>query len=226
VDYFLNFFVNPQTFYKMSQHKQTAGVILAGGSSTRFGRTKQLLKLNDKYLIDYVLSAALESELDHVVLVLGHDHQNILQALENRTTQERLQVVINHRYLEGQSRSLQAGLQKIRQAFPAVMFLLGDQPLLASNTIDYMLDRYRHSGKDICVPVCKGKRGNPTIFNRILYDQLMAIEGDIGARDIIRANPERVLYLELDDPLSFFDIDSRKDFENLQSLLNQSNPQL
>jgi molybdenum cofactor cytidylyltransferase len=210
----------------MSQQKLTAGIILAGGSSTRLGRPKQLLKLNGKYLLDYVLSAALESELDHVVLVLGHDHQNILRALENRTTQERLQVVINHRYLEGQSRSLQAGLQKIRQAFPAVMFLLGDQPLLSSNTIDYMLDRYRHSGKDICVPVCKGKRGNPTIFNRILYDQLMAIEGDIGARDIIRANPERVLYLELDDPLSFFDIDSRKDFENLQSLLNQSNPQL
>ena len=206
----------------MLPHNQTAGIILAGGSSTRFGRPKQLLKLNGKYLLDYVLSAALESELDHVVLVLGHDHQNILQALETRTTQERLQVVINHRYLEGQSRSLQAGLQKIRQAFPAVMFLLGDQPLLNSNTIDHILDRFRHSGKDICVPVCEGKRRNPTIFNRVLYDQLMAIEGDIGARHIIRANPERVLYLELDDPLCFFDIDSQKDFENLQSFLDSS----
>ena len=210
----------------MSPHNQTAGIILAGGSSTRFGRPKQLLKLKEKYLLDHVLSAALGSELNHIVLVLGHDHQNILQALETRTTQERLQVVINHRYLEGQSRSLQAGLQKIRQAFPAVMFLLGDQPLLNSNTIDHLLDRFRHSGKDICVPVCEGKRRNPTIFNRVLYDQLMAIEGDIGARDIIRANPERVLYLELDDPLCFFDIDSQKDFENLQSLLESSIPKM
>ena len=193
---------------------------MAGGSSTRFGQPKQLLKLKGKYLLDYVLSAALGSKLNHIVLVLGHDHQNILQALETPTTQERLQVVINHRYLEGQSRSLQAGLQKIRQAFPAVMFLLGDQPLLNSNTIDHILDRFRHSGKDICVPVFKGKRGNPTIFNRVLYDQLMAIEGDIGARDIIRTNPERVLNIELDDPLCFFDIDSQKDFENLQSLLD------
>jgi len=210
----------------MLPHNQTAGIILAGGSSTRFGRPKQLLKLKGKYLLDHVLSAALGSELNHIVLVLGHDHQNILQALETRTTQERLQVVINHRYLEGQSRSLQAGLQKIRQAFPAVMFLLGDQPLLNSNTIDHLLDRFRHSGKDICVPVCEGKRRNPTIFNRVLYDQLMAIEGDIGARDIIRANPERVLYLELDDPLCFFDIDSQKDFENLQSLLESSIPKM
>ena len=195
---------------------------MAGGSSTRFGRPKQLLKLKGKYLLDYVLSAALGSELNHIVLVLGHDHQNILQALETRTTHKRLQVVINHHYLEGQSRSLQAGLLKIRQAFPSVMFLLGDQPMLDSNTINHMLDKFWYSGKDICVPVCKGKRGNPTIFNRVLYDQLMAIEGDTGARDIIRANPERVLYIELDDPLCFFDIDSQKDLENLQSLLAES----
>jgi molybdenum cofactor cytidylyltransferase len=136
------------------------------------------------------------------------------------TLHERLQVVINHRYLEGQSRSLQAGLLKIRQTFPSVMFLLGDQPLLDSNTIDHMLDRFRYSGKDICVPVCKGKRGNPTIFNRVLYDQLLAIEGDIGARNIIRANPERVLYLEMNDPLCFFDIDSQKDLTNLQLFLD------
>ena len=204
----------------MSHQKQTAGIILAGGSSTRFGRPKQLLKLKGKYLLEYVLTAALESKLNHVVLVLGHDHQNILQALGACTIHERLQVVINHRYLEGQSRSLQAGLLKIRQTFPSVMFLLGDQPLLDSNTIDHMLDRFRYSGKDICVPVCKGKRGNPTIFNRVLYDQLLAIEGDIGARNIIRANPERVLYLEMNDPLCFFDIDSPKDLTNLQLLLD------
>ena len=204
----------------MSHQKQTAGIILAGGSSIRFGRPKQLLKLKGKYLLEYVLNAALGSELNHVVLVLGHDYQKILQALDTRTTHERLQVVINHRYLEGQSRSLQAGLLKIRQAFSSVMFLLGDQPMLDSNTIDHMLARFRHSGKDICVPVFKGKRGNPTIFNRVLYDQLMAIEGDIGARDIIRTNPERVLNIELDDPFCFFDIDSQKDFENLQSLID------
>ena len=206
----------------MSHQKQTAGIILAGGSSIRFGRPKQLLELRGKYLLDYVLSAALKSELNHVVLVLGHDHKNILQALKARTTHERLQVVINHRYPEGQSRSLQAGLLKIRQAFPSVMFLLGDQPMLDSSTINHMLDKFRYSGKDICVPVCKGKRGNPTIFNRVLYDQLMGIEGDTGARDIIRANPERVLFIELDDPLCFFDIDSQKDFEELQSLLDES----
>ena len=204
----------------MSNQAPTAGIILAGGSSTRFGRPKQLLKLKGKYLLEYVLNAALESKLNHVVLVLGHEYQKILQTLVNCTTHERLQLVINHHYLEGQSRSLKAGLLKIRDTFPAVMFLLGDQPMLDSNTIDHMLDKFRKSGKDICVPVCNGKRRNPAIFNRVLYDQLMGIEGDIGARDIIRANPDHVLYVEMNNPLYFVDIDSQQDFENFQLLLD------
>jgi len=203
----------------MSQKTQTAGIILAAGASARFGRPTQLLKLKHKYLLEWVLDAALASRLESVVLVLGHEHHRILQALGSKTNHPRLQVVINHKYLEGQSRSLQAGLLMVRQAFFSVMFLLGDQPMLKSNTIDQMIDRFRHSKKDIGVPVCKGKRGNPTIFSRSRYNELMAIEGDMGARDIIRANPECVLYIEVDDPLCFFDIDYKKDFENLQTLL-------
>ena len=205
----------------MSHQNQTAGIILAGGTSTRFGRPKQLSKLKGKFLIEYVLDAALESELSHVVLVLGHAYQIILQELGARTSHDRLQVVINRSYLEGQSRSIHAGLSAIQQRFPAVMFLLGDQPLLDSSTINYLLDGFHNSAKDICVPVYKGIQGNPTIFRRALYDQLMAIDGDIGARDIIRANPAKVLCIELDDPLCFFDIDSQKDLENLLSDLEK-----
>ena len=110
-------------------------------------------------MLEYVIDSALGSKLNHVVLVLGHEHQNILRALAARTAHERLQVVINHHYREGQSRSLQAGLLKIRQVFPSAMFLLGDQPMVKSGTIDHMVDRFRDSKKDICVPICNGKIG-------------------------------------------------------------------
>lgn len=193
---------------------------MAGGCSSRFGRPKQILQLKGKYLLEHVLNAALESNLNPLVLVLGHRYQDILQKLGNCITHERLQVVINHRYVEGQSRSLQAGLEETRQMYASVMFLLGDQPMLRSDTINHLLEKFSCSDKDICVPVYKGQRGNPTIFSSVMYEQLMAIEGDLGAREIITANPERVLYVETEDPLCFYDIDSQKDFEALKLLLS------
>ena len=199
--------------------KPTAGVILAAGVSSRLGRPKQLLKLKNKYLIEWVLAAALKSRLQTVILVLGHEHQKILRALGDLRDNSRLEVVINDRYLEGQSGSLIAGLSRVRNTFSSVMFLLGDQPILTSEIIDRLLDAFWKSEKDICVPVCQGNTGNPTIFGREMYDRLLAIKGDIGARDIIRANPARIVHVEVDDPLCFFDIDSENDFTHLKALL-------
>ncbi len=206
-------------YLHMPHKNQTAGVILAAGMSQRFGRPKQLLKLKNKHLIEWVLDAALASRLAKVVLILGHEQPKIIQALGPKSNHSRLQIVTNLRYREGQSTSLQAGLLEIQSRISSVMFLLGDQPLLKTATIDHMLDRFWHSARDICVPIWQGKRGNPTIFSRAMYCNLMAIEGDIGARQVIRANRERALSIELDDPLCFLDIDSPKDYEDIQKLL-------
>jgi len=206
----------------MPHKKQTAGIILAAGMSARYGKPKQLLQLGDKYLLEWVLDAALTSRLTKIVLVLGYEHQKILRALQPKISLPRLQTEITPRYRQGQSRSLQAGLSAVHNEFHSVMFLLGDQPLLQSATIDYLLEKFWESEKDICVPVYRGKRGNPAIFSRTLYGRLETIEGDIGARDIILENPAKVLFVEIDDQLAFADIDSPEDLARLQSLLAKS----
>ena len=200
----------------MPHKKQTAGIILAAGMSHRFGRPKQLLKLKNKHLIEWVLDAALASRLDKVVLVLGHEHAKILQALGAKTNLPRLQIVINRRYQEGQSRSLQAGLKMVYKAYYSAMFLLGDQPRVQSRTIDDLLARFWYSEKNICVPVHRGKRGNPTLFSRAMYCRLMAINGDFGARNIIREESKQVLFVEVDDPAEFVDIDTPGDIAKIQ----------
>ena len=206
----------------MPHEQHTAGIILAAGMSVRFGRPKQLLYLGNKYLLEWVLDAALASRLTKVVLVLGYEHQKILLALRSKINLPRVQIEINPWYRQGQSRSLQAGLSAVHNEFHSVMFLLGDQPLLQPATIDYLLENFWKSEKDICVPVYRGKRGNPTIFSRALYGKLKAIEGDIGARDIILESPAKVLSVEVDDQLGFADIDSQEDFARLQNLLLKS----
>ena len=204
----------------MLPKKPTAGIILAAGQSTRFGKPKQLLKLNDKYLLEWVLDAALESRLEKILLVLGHKYQDILTALGEKTRHPDLQIVNNHHYQDGQSTSLQAGLDQVRDKFPATMFLLGDQPMLDSETIDALLEQFWISGKDIGVPVFEGKRGNPVIFSQKFYGHLPKITGDIGARNIIRDHPENVEEIETNNPLCFMDIDTQSDFDNLAKVLD------
>ena len=206
----------------MIQEVPTAGIILAAGESTRFGRPKQLLRLNDRCLMEWVLAAALPSKLSRIVLVLGYAHQEILQTLGEKLQHSKVSVEINLQFKKGQSRSLSVGLSKVKDDFPAVMFLLGDQPMLNAATINILLERFWTDDKDICVPIYQGKRKTPVIFSRRFYSHLMGIKGDTGARQLIDDNPDRVLAVEVDNPICFFDIDTEQDFENLKKQLEKS----
>ena len=198
----------------------TAGVILAAGMSRRLGRTKQLLPLQNKCLLQWVVEAALGSKLARVVLILGHEAQAIAEAMGEHLRHPRLDMVINERYIEGMGQSLRAGLLAVKDRFPSAMFLLGDQPLMDSGTIDLLLERFWDSGKEICVLVHKGMRRNPAIFGQRFYAQLLAIEGDQGARHLIEANPDDVLCVEVQNPLLFADVDTEEDLKELAALLD------
>jgi molybdenum cofactor cytidylyltransferase len=206
----------------MMKVKPTAGIILAAGASTRFGEPKQLLRLKDKCLLEWVLDAALKSELNKIVLVLGYAHQKILHVLGEKLQHPKLLVAINPQYEKGQSLSLQTGLSKVKEDCPAVMFLLGDQPMLDTATINVLLERFWADEKEICVPIYGSKRKTPTIFKRRLYTQLMDIKGDMGARQLIDDNPDQVLAVEIEDPICFFDVDTQQDFQSLKKVLEQS----
>jgi len=201
--------------------KPTAGIILAAGLSTRFGKPKQLLDLNGKPLIEWVVDACLNSRLDKIVVVLGAGAPQIAAGLSLKYSDRRVLPIINPQYPDGMSQSLRAGLAEVMQDFPAVMFLLGDQPLVSSTLIDRLLERFRESQKDICVPVHQGTRGNPTLFSRKFYKRLLNVSGDTGAREIIQAHPEAVLSVEIEDPLPFFDIDTETDLETLRTVLKK-----
>ena len=202
----------------MIKKNTTTGIILAAGASTRFGRPKQLLRLKDRCLIEWVLDAALDSELCRIILVLGYAHQKIRQALGEKLRHAKLQIEVNPQFQKGQSHSLKVGLSRVIDTSPAVMFLLADQPLVDAETINCLLDKFWSADKDIGVPTYRGKRGTPSIFRKNFYPQIMKITGDTGARQIIREHPDRVLEIEIKDPRLFLDVDTAEDLKRIKKL--------
>jgi len=197
--------------------RPTAGIILAAGMSVRFGSLKHLLKVGKTTILSMVIDAAVKSDLDRIVLVLGYKSDKIITSIGNHLQVSKLRMVINPRYQEGMSGSIQCALAEIKDEFPSIMIILGDHPLLDTATINMLLDRFRSSDKAICVPAYKGTKGLPVCFGKRFYADIMDITGDIGARDIIQKNPEHVLTVEIDNPDCFFDVDNNGDWSELLS---------
>ena len=199
----------------MTSKKPTAGIILAAGMSERFQNgPKQLLKLKGGYMIEYVIRASLASKIDRIFLVLGHHHKKILKALAENSKyfkNDRLEIIINLQYRHGMSSSVRTGLASTGNKFGSVMFLLGDQPMVDSILIDLMLRQFYESGKNICAPIYKGKRGNPTIFSRKYFNLLQSAKGDLGGREIILANSDDILKIDTDSPACVYNINTMDD---------------
>jgi molybdenum cofactor cytidylyltransferase len=202
----------------------TAGIILAAGESTRFGEPKQLLRLCGRFLLEWTLTAALDSNLDHVALVLGCEHERIRRSLVSTTVHPKCEILVNPDYRSGQSTSLQTGIRRIRRDFLSVMFLLGDQPLVDAAFINFLLERWAASAKPICIPTHRGTRGNPALFGSAFYPALLKLAGDKGARDLIAGHPQQVLAVEITDPHVFLDVDRREDVKLIARLLKSRQP--
>jgi len=202
----------------MDNKTPTAGIVLAAGTSSRFGKIKQLQTIKGKPLIEWVLDACLGSQLERVFLVLGYKHKEILRVLAGKIRHTGLDIVINPDYGKGQSTSLRAGIKAVKDDFPSAMFVLGDQPLIDAQTLNLLIKRFRSSEKNICVPFYDDKRGNPVIFSNKYYAGISGIQGDEGARRIIDNNPDQVLRVVLSRPSFFYDVDIPEDLEQIGGL--------
>jgi molybdenum cofactor cytidylyltransferase len=193
-----------------------AGVILAAGMSKRLGSTKQLLKLDGKYLIERIVEAATNSNLTEIYLVLGWQHERILDKLPHLKNTKKIKILFNPSFTTGMSSSVKCGLTAAKEKYDHVMFFVADQPFISSNLINHLIEEYIQSSKQICIPVCQEKSGNPALFNASYFDKLLQISGDKGGRNIIAGNPKEVLRVSIENPEELFDIDTMEDVESLK----------
>ena len=200
----------------MSTSGSFAAIILAAGSSSRMGagRHKLLLPLGNRPVLAHVITATLTSQARPIVLVLGHQAEQVRTHVATFAVSPTVISIENPHYLQGMSTSLRAGLQTLMQneeichSLDGVIILLGDQPLMTAHSIDALITCKQTTGKRIIAPLYNGKRGNPVLFDASLFPELLEISGDEGARSIIERHKQEVATLELSDTVANYDVDT------------------
>jgi 4-nitrophenyl phosphatase len=198
--------------------KNIAIIILAAGGSSRFGQPKQLLDWGGVPLMAHAADVALDSGIGSVIVVLGCQAEAARAALGAR----HVQVVMNWRWEEGLSTSVQAGLAALPPETDAVILMQCDQPLLTANLLQALAARFDKGNAAIVHPTCAGQRGTPTLFSRSLFPELAAVAGDVGGRVVIARHPDAVATMEVAEPDTLADIDTPADYERLCSAASPS----
>ena len=185
-----------------------AVIVLAAGRSSRMGAQNKLLKeVDGTPLVVRAVDAALAAGVGPVTVVTGHEADGIEAALRERD----VRFAHNPDYADGMSTSLRAGLDAIDAG--AAMVLLADMPDVAADGIRCLAEAFRREGGSRVVAACDPateRRGNPVVWPAALFDELRAIEGDRGARDVLRTRADEVVTvdmegagLDLDTPEAF-----------------------
>jgi len=195
---------------------RVAGVVLAAGASTRFGRPKQLLDWNGRPLVAHTADVALSAGLDPVVVVLGCQAKDVRAALGERP----VLTAMNWRWEEGLSTSVQAGLAALPLDVEAAVFFQCDQPLVSPALVARLTARWKETQAPIVHPVHAGRRATPVLFARALFPELAAVRGDEGGRSLIARDASRVATVEVDDPAILADIDTPADYRRLRQAVS------
>ena len=195
--------------------ERVGAIILAGGSSTRMGKAKQLLPLGESTVLERTIANVRGAEVNEIVLVLGASAEVIRRQLPSSLLQG-LNVVVNQAYGEGMSSSLRAGISALDQGTEATLIVLGDQPFIRPRTMDQVIKAYRRDQAQIVIPLFHGSRGNPVLLDRSVFSEVMALEGDVGCRAIFGNHLAGIAKVEVEDEGILLDIDHPDDYDRLR----------
>ncbi len=184
-----------------------AAVVLAAGRSRRMAPHNKLLITDraGKPMIARVADNVLSSKARPILVVTGHMSAEIEKALGGRP----VRYVHAAEYAQGLSASLKAGIAAVPAEAAAAIVCLGDMPLVNGRMIDRLLEAYdADEGRLIVLPTFRGKQGNPMLWDRRFFPEILEISGDSGARSLISRHLENVAEVEMGDDAVLRDFDT------------------
>jgi len=170
--------------------RRIAAIVLAAGRSTRMGGPNKLLaEIGGRPLVRIAAEEALASRAKPLIVVTGHERERVEAALDGLP----VKFVHNPDFAQGLGTSLRAGIQAVPAEADGVIVCLGDMPQVDAGLIDRLIAAFDpEKGALAVVPTIEGRRGNPVLWSRRFFPDLMAIEGDVGARHLIGRYGEAV----------------------------------
>jgi len=186
--------------------RKPSALILAAGASTRFGTPKQLAKLWRKTLLQRAIASVPASSVRETVVVIGHAASAVRESIDG----EPVKVVVNQDYRAGLSSSIRKGVASLSPDTPGVLLLLADQPLVTKTLLRGMLELF--AKKDaILAASAGGVASPPVIFPRRYFDELQALSGDKGAKEVIERHRGELLRVPAAPKKTLADIDTQDD---------------
>ena len=193
---------------------KVAAIVPAAGRSSRMAPHNKLLQaINGEPMVRRVATVALASGARPVIVVTGYDAGSVAHALPGLE----VRIVHNPSYADGLSTSLRAGLRALPEGCDGALICLGDMPGTEVGVLRALITAFEASGRDaICVPVRHGRQGNPVLWGASYFAEMMAIDGDRGAKPMIARHADHVIEMEVATNGIFEDVDAPSDLARLK----------
>lgn len=186
-------------------------LVLAAGKSSRMKDIKQLLKINNKTLLEITLETAKNVFSKNIFCVLGANAEEI----KKKTATEDINYIFNNNFEQGLSSSIVSGvnyIQKNHTQYNAICILLADQPDVNTEYLNELLTNHQENKEKIIASIYGEKIGVPAIFPKKYFNKLLSLKGDKGAKELLNNNTLDILIVSPNK--SFIDIDTPEDYQS------------
>lgn len=197
-------------------------IMLAAGQSSRMGGENKLTKnFNGIPLIKYAIKNILGSSINELIIVLGYEKEILEETIGNH---KKIKFVYNENFKDGMASSIKIGLNHISQKSEAFFISLGDMPMINQNIYNKLIkSRYKYNKnlrpdlkKEIFVPTYEGKESNPVLFSIFMKNNIMSISGDVGAKEVLELNKDKILNVDIKNKNITIDFDTKDSFDSLK----------
>ncbi|MDX1637937.1 MAG: nucleotidyltransferase family protein [Balneolaceae bacterium] len=197
----------------MTDSPNIGAVILAAGSSSRLGRPKQLLPYKGTTLLQRMIDMVAAFRFTSSLVVLGAHAKQIRDAIDPGEST----VVVNDHWADGMASSIRVGVEEslmLNRSLDSILFLLSDQPFVATGLIRELLTRHSRGTHRITACSYQQHIGVPAIISRYYVPELLELNGDVGAKKIMMKHRDDVAEIPFEQ--GRFDIDTKEDYERLR----------